>query len=245
MNYSFSDLPDSGKNPVVYMDISLKGEVLGRIYIRLFRDVFPAGVENFVKIAGGRTYKVVKKGFGRYKYKKEVRRTFEGCKFFNFLHNNYIISGDIYNNNGSNAGTIYCDNPIPPEFGECYYPHEAKGLISLVPFKDEATGKIFYDSTFMITLDNIKPSNVLKDLDKDQIVIGQIYSGIDVIDKINKLIKPYAGRKYPDFVVSKCDIYRKMDGNRRRRPLTITDRKKFINEPKINPNQTNIDKIVT
>jgi peptidyl-prolyl isomerase H (cyclophilin H) len=233
MNYSLTDLPDSGKNPVVYMDISLKGEILGRIHIRLFRDVFPAGIENFVKIASGRTFKVVKKGNGRYKYKKEVKRTYEGCKFFQFLHNNYIISGDIYNNNGSNAGTIYCDKPIPPDFGEFYYPHEAKGLISLIPFKDETSGRIFYDSTFMITLDDIKPTNVLKNLDSDQIVIGQVYSGLDILDKMNILIKPYARRKYPEFVISKCDVYRKMDGTHRIRPITTAERKKIINEPKI------------
>jgi len=241
MNYSLSDLPDSGKNPVVYMDISLAGEVLGRLYIRLFRDVFPAGVENFVKIAAGRTYKIIQKGNGRYKYKKEIKRTYAGCKFFHFSHNNYIISGDIYSNNGKKAGTIYCDEPIPSDFGEFYYPHETKGLISLIPFKDETTGKIFYDSTFMITLDDIKPSNVLKDLDCDQIVIGQIFGGIDVLDKMNQLIRPYAGRKYPEFVISNCDVYRKLNGNRRIRPITLADRKKHINEPMFVPENCDIE----
>ena len=184
MNYSLLDLPDSGKNPLVYMDISLQGEIIGRIHIRLFRDVFPAGVENFLRIAGGKTYKVIKKGSGRYKYKKEIRRTYDGCKFFHFLYNNYIIAGDIYNNDGSNAGIIYNDTPIPADFGDFYYPHEAKGLVSLIPFKDEITGRIFYDSTFMITLDDAKPSNILKELDADQIVIGQVYSGLDVLDSL-------------------------------------------------------------
>lgn len=231
MNYTLTDIPDSGKNPVVFMDISLKGEIIGRIYIILFREVFPAGVENFVRIAAGITYRVTKKGIGRYKYKKETRRTYEGCKFFNFLYNNYIVSGDIYNNNGTSAGTIYGDEPIPPEFGEYYYPHETKGLISLVPFKDETMGKYFYDSTFMITLDDIKPSNLLKELDSDQIVIGQVYDGINVIDKINELIKPYARRKYPTFEISKCGVYRKSIGGRRIRPISISDRIKYINKP--------------
>lgn len=230
MNYSLTDLPDSGKNPVVYMDISLKGEIFGRIYIRLFRDVFPAGVENFVKIASGKTYKIIKKGNGRYKYSKEIRRTYEDSKFFHFLHNNYMISGDIYHNDGTGAGTIYCDQPIPVDSGEYYYPHDSKGLVSLVPFRDETTGKLFYDSTFMITLDNVKPTNVLQDLDSDQIVIGQVYSGIDVLDRMNKLIKPYARRTYPEFTISKCDSYRKQcGGNRRIRPKTTTNRKKCIN----------------
>ena len=234
MNYSLSDLPDSGKNPIVYMDISLKGEIIGRIHIRLFRDVFPAGVENFVRIASGRTYRVIKKGFGNHKYKKEQRRTFDGAKFFHFLYNNYIISGDIYNNNGSSAGTIYEDNPIPADFGEFYYPHETKGLVSLVPFRDETTGQLYYDSTFMITLDNAKPSNVIQDLNKDQIVIGQVTQGMDVIDRMNQLIKPYAGRRYPEFVIAKADVYRITNGNRRLRPMNRKDRQKFNCAPKPN-----------
>ena len=202
MNYSLSDLPDSGPNPIVYMDISLKGEGIGRLLIRLFRNVFPAGVENFIKIANGCTYRVVTHGKGVYSYCRQTKRTYEGCRFFHFSHNNYIICGDIYNNNGSNSGTIFGDKPIPPSFGEYYYPHERKGLISLVPYRDQATGQLFYDSTFMITLDDAKPSNVLSELDHDQIVIGQVYEGLDILDRMNTLIKPYARRKYPVFVIS-------------------------------------------
>src|SRR5581483_4685911 len=109
MNYTLTDLPDSGNNPIVYMDISLKGTDIGRLYIKLFRDVFPAGVENFARIASGKTYRIIQKGAGQYKYKKEIRRTYEGCRFYKFLYNNYIISGDIYTNDGKNAGTIYND----------------------------------------------------------------------------------------------------------------------------------------
>lgn len=231
MNYSLSDLPDSGQNPIVYMDISLKGEKLGRILIKLFRDVFPAGVENFVGIAAGNTWQVIHKGIGSYKYTKQTARSYTDCKFFRLSHNNYIVSGDIYNNNGTSAGTIYNDEPIPACFGDYYFPHESKGLISLIPFKDETTGNIYYDSTFMITLDDAKPSNVLPDLDSDQIVIGHVYSGIDVIDKINQLIKPYAGRKYPDFIISNSGIHSKQNGIQRRHPVKKRCARKFTNAP--------------
>jgi Peptidyl-prolyl cis-trans isomerase (rotamase) - cyclophilin family len=231
MNYSLYDLPDSGQNPVVYMDISLKETSLGRIYIRLFRDIFPAGVENFVNIAAGNTYRVITKGYGKYHYQKQIRRTYDGCKFYHSIHNNYLVSGDIYKNDGTNAGTIYCDQPIPPDFGDEFIPHETKGLVSLVPFTDEETGQIFYDSTFMITLDNAKPFNLIKDLDSDQIVIGYIYEGLDVLDKINGFIKPFAGKKNPVFVISHAGVYYK---NRpaRRHPLAPTRKnRKLYREP--------------
>lgn len=232
MNYSLTDLPDSGKNPVVFMDISLKGKLFGKVYIRLFRDVFPAGVENFVQIARGRTYRVVKRGAGRYTYYKEIRRTYDGCKFYRFLHNNYIVSGDIYNNDGTNAGTIFEDKPIPAYFGEYYYPHETKGLVSLVPFEDEASGQLFFDSTFMITLDDAKPTNIMGELDSNQIVIGYIYQGLEVVDKMNELIRPYAGRKYPEFTISKAGVYCDTNGRWRQRLNPMMEGRKFLNPPK-------------
>lgn len=228
MNYSLLDLPDAGNNLVVYMDITLNEEIIGRIFIKLFREVFPAGVENFYRIASNRTYRIDQKGFGNYKFNRERLRTYQGCKFYNLKFNNYIVSGDIYNNDGTSAGTIFNDEPIPADFGEYYYPHDSKGLLSLVPYLDERTGLLFYDSSFMITLDNVRPTNTLVELDSDQIVIGQIYQGLEVIDRINELIRPFAGRKYPDFRIGKTDVYRKGTTLRRLRPITRIERQRMI-----------------
>lgn len=219
MNYDLEEIPDSGKNPIVWMEIVLKEKVIGKIYIRLFREVFPAGVENFVRIAGGKTSRIEHKGNGKYKYIKEITRTYSGCKFFNFSHNNYVVNGDIYNNNGTKAGTIYEDQPIPSIFGDYFYQHNHKGLISLVPFRDEETGELFYDSTFMIILDNAKSSNILSELNSDQIVIGQIYQGMEVLDQINMLIFPYAGRKKPDITIGKCGCCHISTADRQNRRL--------------------------
>lgn len=200
MNYTLSDLPNV-QDSYVFMDIFLSQSLLGTIKIKLFRDVFPAGVDNFALIAKGSTYKEIPMGYRKKKFIKAVKRTFDDCRFFHFKYNNYIVSGDIYNNNGFNAGTIFNDEPIPSVFGDYYIPHDTKGLISLIPYYDETSQRLLYDSTFMITLDDVKPSNILRELDKDQIVIGNIISGIDILDKINKLIKPHAGRSYPKITI--------------------------------------------
>lgn len=219
MNYSLcaDDLPDSGPFPIVHMEISLKGEIIGKLLIRLYREAFPAGVENFVRIASGKTYRIEHKGIGKYKYTKEIRRTYEGCKFFSFLYNNYAITGDIYKNNGTDAGSVFCDSPIPSKcLGPIYFPHDRKGLITLVPFTNEKTGEIFYDSTFAILLDDIKPSNNLAELNCNHVVIGQIYSGLEVVDKMNKLFFPYAGRSYPLFTCAKVGVFNLANSLRKR-----------------------------
>lgn len=204
MNYTLDNIPYSCENPIVYMDISLKGKVMGRILIQLDRQVFPAGVENFVKIAAGTTYKTTT--LKSCDLIKQVQRSYDNTDLFKYSHNNYIVGGDIYNNNGQSAGTIFNDKPIPRYLHDYYYEHNTKGLISLVPFYDEITGKLMYDSTFMITLDSAKPTNILPQLDADQIIIGHIYSGLEVLDEINTLIKPYAGRTYPKFIISKAGV---------------------------------------
>ena len=202
MDYDLEDIPDSGQNPIVYFDIAAGATSLGRIHIKLFRDVFPAGVENFVLIAAGLTYRIQTKGCGKGKFVKETQRTYTGCKFFHKVFETYVVSGDIYTNTGQTAGSIYDDRPIPAALGPEYIPHEGRGLVSLVPFTDEATGELMYDSTFMITLDCAKPSNGLGELDESQIVIGYICEGIDVLDRINECLVPFAGRNYPEITIS-------------------------------------------
>lgn len=215
MNYNLDNIPNSGKNPIVWMDILLKGEVIGRIYIRLFREIFPAGVENFVGIAEGKTVRSENKGNGKYRMVRQVIRSYTGCKFFNFAFGNYIVNGDIYNNDGTRAGTVYGDEPIPAVVGDQFYEHNLKGLVSLVPFHDEDSGELFYDSTFMITLDKARPTNNLHHLNSSQIVIGQIYQGLEVIDRINESLTPFAGRKYPAYTIGKCGVHKSMRSNPR------------------------------
>lgn len=198
--------------PYVYMDISNGSNKLGRIYIKLFKDSFPNGVENFMKIAQGSTFREKIIGSKGNQHVLSTRRTFDGCSFFNCKYNNYIVSGDIYRNDGSSAGTIYHDEPILPIFGEYFYPHETKGLVSLIPFVDEKTGDLFYDSTFMITLDDIKDSNVLASLDKDQIVIGRVTRGKNVIDKINSALTPLANKVAPNFRITSTGLTSLFDG---------------------------------
>lgn len=204
MNYSLHHLPNCN-NRKVYFDISIDGLLCGRLVIKLFRDVFAAGVENFFHLAVGDTQCIADNDYCKHSPNYPIR-SYLHCKAFRFLHNSYLMFGDIYQNNGKTAGTIYEDQPIPPIFGDYYLPHNTKGLISLVPFMDDH--QCYYDSTFMITLADSKLTNSRLELDKNQVVIGQVCYGLEVLDKINKLITPHAGRKYPQITISRSGAYR-------------------------------------
>lgn len=197
----------NSNKPIVYLDFYKDDIYIGRIYVELFPDSFPDGVENFIRLIEGSTFREKQNGYGEFKYITSLQRTYAGCKVIRQMYDNYIVLGDIYENNGSSAGTIFNDNPIEPNFGDYFYPHETKGLISLVPFIDTATNKKYYDSIFMITLNDIQPNNVMKNLDIDQIVIGSVSRGIEVVDKINKLLKPIADKKRTNIYIKKCGLW--------------------------------------
>lgn len=213
MNYNISEIPNSGNRIKVSMEIVANGRSLGNLNIELQRDLFPAGVENFLYIIKGTTYRNVSLGVRDYKYVQQYKRSYDNTSFFRKTYANYIIGGDIYNDTGTNAGTIYNDVPIPAIVGEDYISHNKKGLVSLVSYLDETTGKTLFDSTFMITLEDESPLNNLSELDNYQVVIGYVYDGLDILDTINKLLQPIAGKRIPKIKIGTCDVIKYGNGN--------------------------------
>jgi cyclophilin family peptidyl-prolyl cis-trans isomerase len=205
-DFDFDCPPNSGENPRVFLSLKTDSGSLGQIEIELFRDVFPLGVENFVYLCRGTTFRENIVQIGTHRIKKYIRRTYDGCNVYDKRYNAYIKLGDIYLNNGKSGATIYHDQIIDPPNVDYFYPHETKGLISLIQYTDPKTHSNYYDSNFIITLANATPENHLREFDGKYIVIGRIYKGLDVIDRINNLIVPFAGRVYPFIKVNDCGI---------------------------------------
>jgi cyclophilin family peptidyl-prolyl cis-trans isomerase len=190
----------------IFMDIEINNKYIGTLKIKLYRDLYPLGVENFYRIIQGNTSKNIERNNGRIKYTREIPRSYKKSVFFKTEYNGYIVGGDIYNNNGSSAGTIYDDNPISNILGEEYISHSKKGLVSLISYIDDTTKNVYYDSTFMILLNAIKNDQERQHYDNTQVVIGEIYDGIEILDLINSSIIPFAGRKYPIIKITDCGV---------------------------------------
>jgi cyclophilin family peptidyl-prolyl cis-trans isomerase len=222
MNFTLDDTPYSGEYPLLFMDISVQNRPLGKIYIELFRDVFPAAVENFVYMCKGTTYRTELLAQGANdKHRRYTQRSYNGSKFYQVSHNNYIAGGDIYKNNGTDGATIYYDAGIDVPQTTYFYPHDDVGLISLIPYYDADTRRYFFDSNFLITLDKPKPTNILYDLDRHQLVIGRVYKGLDILTQINNSIVPFAGRNFPNYSIDDCGVYASMIQKRRHRPVAV------------------------
>jgi cyclophilin family peptidyl-prolyl cis-trans isomerase len=231
MEYTLESPPNSGPMPRVKMEIKNGEKSFGILNIELDRDAFPLGVENFLGMCRGNTYRVESVGYRPYKGAQVTQRAYECSNFYGPTHNNWISGGDIDTNDGSSSSSIYNDLAFPRPNTEWTYIHDRKGIISLVPFYDQETERCLYDSNFLITLDDPLPTNGISQLNDDHIVIGCVYDGLDVLDRMNEMIMPFRKRAYPDFRVGKCDVVREIRANTRRRPV-ITNITKFAEAAK-------------
>lgn len=172
----------------VYLDIAINNREMGRLVFKLYRDLFPDGVENFARICAGDTSQQIPTGHQDTPIWKVTKRTYDGCVCYRYRHNGYLMSGDIYANNGSDAGTIFGDMPIPAPDADRYIPHDMAGLLSLAPRAPDSqdpSSCAMYDSTFLITL--APPETKLQDrLNETQIAIGHLIQGHAILDAINE-----------------------------------------------------------
>lgn len=195
----------------ITMSISIDDVSIGKLGLKLYRGAFPIGVENFCQLCQGSTFKITNyntnhtNNSNTYQVRDVTQRSYTNSVFYTMVHNAYVLGGDIYNNDGSNAGTVYDDQPFEYHDAVSELPRDQVGLLALVPYylDDESNSKIkrpFYDSTFSITLQ----PHVLP---RDSIPIGFVDDDRDgVLKCINDRIQPGVNKTMPKIKVDKITM---------------------------------------
>lgn len=105
-------------NPVVFFDITLGGEPLGRIKMELFADIVPRTAENFRQFCTGET----KNHLGR-------PQGYKGAKFHRVIKEFMIQGGDFLNGDGTGSTSIYGTKNFADENFKLR--HDEAGLLSM------------------------------------------------------------------------------------------------------------------
>ncbi|XP_071560057.1 peptidyl-prolyl cis-trans isomerase D isoform X2 [Temnothorax nylanderi] len=152
-------------NPVVFLDITINSEKVGRIVIELFKNIVPRTAENFRALCTGEM------GAGT----KAARLHYKGSIFHKVVSQFKIQGGDIVNLDGTSVGeSIY-----GPYFDDENFAllHDNSGLLSMV---NEGTPNT-NGSQFIITVQQAKH------LDDTNVVFGKVVKGMCVVSEINKV----------------------------------------------------------
>ncbi|KAF2146692.1 uncharacterized protein K452DRAFT_282875 [Aplosporella prunicola CBS 121167] len=168
-----------GANPVVFFDISLGGEPLGRIKMELFADVVPRTAENFRQFCTGET----KNGQGR-------PQGYKGCKFHRVIKDFMIQGGDFLHGDGTGSTSIYGTRSFADE--NFNLKHDAPGLLSMANSGPDSNGSQFFITTVATPFLNNK-----------HVVFGRVVDGMDVVRKVENT-RTQREKPVQDVTISQC-----------------------------------------
>lgn len=112
-------------NPVVFLDISIAGNPMGRLKIEIFADVVPRAAENFRQFCTG----------------EFAGKGYKGCSFHRVIKGFMLQGGDFIHSDGTGRTSIYGDSFADENFT---IPHAGPGLLSMANSGPNTNGCQFF-----------------------------------------------------------------------------------------------------
>ncbi|KAK5113084.1 Peptidyl-prolyl cis-trans isomerase H [Meristemomyces frigidus] len=166
-------------NPIVFFDITIGGEPLGRIKMELFADVVPRTAENFRQFCTGETKGNLGKPQG-----------YKGSKFHRVIKEFMIQGGDFLNGDGTGSISIYGTKAFADENFKLQ--HDTAGLLSMANSGPNTNGSQFFITTVPTAFLNNK-----------HVVFGKVVDGMDVVTKIEN-IRTREEKPSQEVVIAEC-----------------------------------------
>ncbi|CAN6660328.1 peptidyl-prolyl cis-trans isomerase [Trichomonascus vanleenenianus] len=166
-------------NPVVFLDVSLGSQPLGRIKFELFADKLPKTSENFRQFCTGE-YRV-----------NGVPQGYKATRFHRVIKGFMIQGGDFVKGNGMGSESIYGSTTFNDE-GFMFEHHPMS--LSMANSGPNTNG-----CQFFIACER------LPHLDGKHVVFGKVIEGEEIVRKIERVPTGENDRPYPhDVVITNC-----------------------------------------
>ncbi|XP_031384307.1 peptidyl-prolyl cis-trans isomerase CYP40-like isoform X1 [Punica granatum] len=167
--------------PKCYLDISIGGELEGRIVVELYADVVPKTADNFRALCTG------EKGIGP---NTGVPLHYKGVRFHRVIKNFMAQGGDISAGDGTGGESIY---GLKFEDENFELKHERKGMLSMANSGPNTNGSQFFITTTRTS-----------HLDGKHVVFGKVIKGMGVVRLIEHVTSDAGDHPTRDVVIADC-----------------------------------------
>ncbi|CAN0927800.1 Peptidyl-prolyl cis-trans isomerase CYP40 [Linum grandiflorum] len=167
--------------PRCFFDISIAGELEGRVVIELFNDIVPKTAENFRALCTG------EKGIGP---STGVPLHFKGSKFHRVIKGFMIQGGDISAGDGTGGESIYGKKFEDENFE---MKHERKGMLSMANAGPNTNGSQFFITTTRTP-----------HLDGKHVVFGRVVRGMGVVRSVELMNTSEGDTPTSDVTIADC-----------------------------------------
>ncbi|KAI8027393.1 Peptidyl-prolyl cis-trans isomerase CYP40 [Camellia lanceoleosa] len=164
-----------------YLDISIGGELEGRIVVELFNDVVPKTSENFRALCSG------EKGIGLI---TGVPLHYKGVRFHRVIKSFMVQGGDISAGDGTGGESIYGEKFEDENFE---LKHERKGMLSMANTGPNTNGSQFFITTTRTS-----------HLDGKHVVFGKVVKGMGVVRSMDHVTTGENDWPTVDIIVADC-----------------------------------------
>ncbi|KAM3224931.1 hypothetical protein ACQJBY_057972 [Aegilops geniculata] len=168
-------------NPRCYFDVSIGGEMEGRIVMDLYDSVVPRTAENFRALCTGE--KGVSAATG-------ARLHYKGSSFHRIIKGFMVQGGDITAGDGTGGESIYGLNFEDENF---VLKHERKGMLSMANSGPNTNGSQFFITTTRTP-----------HLDGKHVVFGRVVKGMGVVRAMEHVCAGEADLPTDDIVIVDC-----------------------------------------
>ncbi|KAK6916478.1 Tetratricopeptide repeat 1 [Dillenia turbinata] len=168
-------------NPKCYLDISIGGEMEGRIVVELYKDVVPKTAENFRALCTG------EKGIGTH---TGVPLHYKGVRFHRVIKSFIVQGGDIFSGDGRGGESIYGLKFDDENFE---LKHERKGMLSMANSGLNTNGSQFFITTTRTS-----------HLDGKHVVFGKVIKGMGVVRSIEHVATGDEDVPTLDVIIADC-----------------------------------------
>ncbi|KAL2537394.1 Peptidyl-prolyl cis-trans isomerase CYP40 [Forsythia ovata] len=170
-----------GGRPKCFLDITIGGELEGRIVVELYNDVVPKTAENFRALCTG------EKGIGP---NTGVPLHYKGCRFHRVIKSFMVQGGDISAGDGTGGESIY---GLKFEDENLELRHERKGMLSMANTGPNTNGSQFFITTTRTS-----------HLDGKYVVFGRVIKGMGVVRSIEHVTMGDNDCPIDDVLISDC-----------------------------------------